>query len=125
MCQRWSAQPTIFASCGILGEVSSCALAVRPIEIDATAAFSFLFIGEVGRAEALKAIANSEMVVNHVQNDTDAEKMCSVDKGARIIRAAVKMCRRVKKDAIVSPAKVAAKLIDGHHLDKRDAQTCQ
>ncbi len=62
------------------------------------------------------------MVVDHVEDDADAEFMRAIHEAPEFIGPSIQPGRRIEIDAVVPPPEPANKVSDRHHLDKGDAQ---
>src|SRR5215472_18026438 len=62
------------------------------------------------------------MIIDHIEDDSDAQSMCAVDKTAEINGSTVKVGWREQTDAIVSPAEPTRKIRDWHQLDAGNAE---
>jgi len=67
----------------------------------------------------------SEVVVDHVEDDHQPQRVGAIDKRPRVVRRSVepRWCEQV--DAIVAPAETAREIGDGHDLKHRDAELRQ
>ncbi len=63
----------------------------------------------------------AKVVVNDVENYSQAERMRMVDEVAQIIRSSVQTRRREKIDAVVTPSEVSGEIRDRHDLYNGDA----
>src|SRR4051794_15830354 len=94
----------------------------RRFEIDGLAPICGELSGEILIGELFQVVAiGSEMVVNDIENGSDAEGVCLVDKAAKIVRSAVKPGRCEQVDAVVAPTPSAREVSDRHDLEGRDA----
>src|ERR1043166_500697 len=97
--------------------------AVRAVEIDRLAPFVLITIGEIALRKAFQVIAvRTEVVVDNVENDREAERMRAVDKGAEIVGPAIKTRRREQIDAVISPTEASGKIGDRHEFEAGDAE---
>src|SRR6202023_3396159 len=65
--------------------------AVRPVEIDGLTPFILVAVGEIAFGKALQVIpVRTEVVVDDVEDDGDAERVSAIDEAAEIVRPAVK-----------------------------------
>lgn len=62
----------------------------------------------------------AEVVVDDVENHSEAELVCAIDERAKVVRRAVQSGWRVRKHAVVTPAEPAGKLRDRHDFDGGD-----
>ena len=62
------------------------------------------------------------MVVNDVEDDTQADCVRMIDERAEVVGRAVQMCRRVREHTVVAPAETTRELRYGHQFDGRDAR---
>ena len=99
------------------------------IEIDRVAPIVFFFTGQIIVGINAEIISiGAEVVVNHVENYTQAQRVRAIHKGAQIVRRAIQMGRRKQVHAVVSPAKFSWEIRDRHHFDDSDSdarQLCQ
>src|SRR5262249_46273361 len=65
------------------------------------------------------------MVVNHVENYADVERVSPIDKRTHVVWRAVQLRRGEPMHAVVSPAKLARKRGHRHYLNERDADLAQ
>ena len=61
------------------------------------------------------------MIVDHIQNHTDSERMRGVHEPAKIVRVPVQMRWREHMHAVVAPSKPPRELCDGHYLEDRNS----
>jgi hypothetical protein len=99
---------------------------VRAVEIDRFAPLVLVAVGEVLLGEALQVISvGAEMVVDHVEDHAETERVCAVDEAAEIVRRAVEPRGREEVDAVVAPAEATGELRDGHQFEHGDAKLGQ
>ena len=92
------------------------------VEVDRLAPFIAMSVAGVGRRKLFEKIAGqSEMVVNHVQQHPDADRVRLIDESPQVVGRAVQPRRSIEIDSIISPPIAAGKIGDGHHLHQRDA----
>jgi hypothetical protein len=65
------------------------------------------------------------VVVDHIENDADAEGVCPVVERTKVGRRAVQSRRGVEVDAVISPAEPPGEVRHRHHLDHGDAKPRQ
>src|SRR4051812_20874486 len=83
----------------------------RRFEIDGLAPIGGELSGEILVRELLQVVAiGSEMVVNDIENGSDAQGMRLIDKAANIVRSAVKPGRSEQVDAVVAPTPSACEV---------------
>ena len=83
-------------------------------------------IGEIRRVELRQVCAlRTEVVVDDVEHDRDAERVRAIDEAAQIVRTAVRARRRIEAHAVVTPVALARKIRHRHQLDRRDAEVPQ
>ena len=75
-----------------------------------------------GRVEREVVTLGPEVVVDHVEEDHQAEAVRLVDQRLEVVGAAVGPGRRVGQDAVVAPVARARPLGDRHQLDRGDAE---
>src|SRR5690606_24714613 len=61
----------------------------------------------------------TEMVVDHIENDSDTMLMCCIDEAAHIIRPTIGMGRSKVIDPIVAPVAIPRELRHRHDLNHR------
>src|SRR6266566_9910021 len=78
------------------------------IEINRVAPVIFVLARQIIVGVNAKIIAvGAEVVVNHIENHAQAERMRVINEGAQIVRRAVQVCRRKKIDAVVTPPEIS------------------
>ena len=98
-------------------------LGVRPVEVDRLAPLGLAAVREVVFGELAEVVAvRAEVVIDHVEDDGEADTVGLVDEAAQIIRLAVETRRREHADAVVAPTEASGEVGDRHHLDARDAE---
>ena len=91
------------------------------VEIDGRAPVGGL-LAEVLRGEFGEVVAiGAEMIVDHVQDHAQAERVRSIDEAPKVVGRSIDMRGREPLDAIVAPAEPAGKFGDRHHFQNRDA----
>ena len=106
----------------VLNEQLAYRPAARRIKIDRLAPVGRMQIGEVLLGKSLEIVSvRTYVVINHVQNDTDAELVRSIDKSPHVVWPAVKRAGRIKIDAVVAPVEAARECSDWHHFHERYA----
>ncbi len=63
------------------------------------------------------------MVVNDIEQDADAARMCRIDEPPQVVGATVQMRWRKEVDTVVTPSKATFELRNGHQFDHRDTHT--
>ena len=102
---------------GIRGEIFAYRRGVRAIEVERVAPFVLVPIREVGlRVLAVHGPGRSEMVIDDVEDDAEPEVVGAINKGAEVVWSPIHVVRRVRKDAVVSPAESSRELGDRHHF---------
>ena len=95
----------------------------RRFEVDGLAPVVRVAPREVVAREVRQVIpVGPDVVVDHVEDDPEAERVRAIDERPQIVRRAIEPRRRIQVDAVVAPAEAAGKVGDGHHLDDRDAE---
>jgi len=64
----------------------------------------------------------AEVIVDDVEDDSEAELVCGIDEGAEIVGMPVNASGSVDGDAVVAPVAVAGEIADGHDLDGGGAE---
>ena len=82
-------------------------------------------VGEVWAERAQRLIAGAGVVVDDVENDTEALPMRSVDEARERLRPAVDRVRCGGVEPVISPATLAGERRDRHQLDRRHAQLAE
>src|SRR5207248_642135 len=96
---------------------------VLAVKIERLAPFAFVAVGEIILGKNSQIISvRTEVIVNDIENQTEARGVCLVRKAAEIIRVAVEARRREDIDAIVTPPKFPGELRDRHDFEHRDAE---
>jgi hypothetical protein len=62
------------------------------------------------------------VVIDHIEDDGQAEGMRPVHEAAEIVRRAVEARRREQVHAVIAPAEAAGEFRDRHQFEHRDAQ---
>src|SRR5206468_177341 len=97
-------------------------LANRPrtstVEVDRFSPFVLVAIGEICRRKLLEVVAvRTEVVVDNIEYDAEAQCMCAIDESAEVVGCAVEMSRRKQIDTVISPAKAAVEISYRHDLE--------
>src|SRR5579862_8341438 len=93
--------------------------AMLAIEVNGFAPFILVTVGEVSVREILEVISvGTEMVVNHVEDDTQAECVGTLDEAAEVIRPAVQARGSKQINPIIAPAEAARELGNRHHFNR-------
>ncbi len=106
-----------------IGEIE---IAHRPaivgVEIDGRAPIGDVLLGEVVVGELAQVIARrAKVVVDHIEDDGEAQAVGGLDEARACRRGAVLVRRGKQADAVIAPAEVAGEVGDGHDLDDGDA----
>src|SRR5437868_11953836 len=108
---------------GIGGEELAHRAAVGAVEVQRLAPLGLVARREVRGRELLEVIAvGPEVVVDDVENDTEAKTMGAVDKTPEVVGASIQARRRKQVDAVIAPAETARKVRQRHYLESGDAQ---
>ena len=95
---------------------------IRSVEIDGITPIVRIPAPEIMIGEDAEIIpVGAEVVVNDVENYSQAERMRVVDEVAQIIRSSVQTRRREKIDAVVTPPEVSGEIRNRHDFDNGDA----
>src|SRR6185369_9414691 len=82
--------------------------AVRIFEVERLAPIVGVAVGEVVIGKLFQVVAvRAEMVVDHVENDAETERVGAVDEAAQVVRIAIEMVGSEEADAVVAPAEGA------------------
>src|SRR5262245_38839203 len=108
---------------GILGDELAHRLRVRPIEVECVSPLGVMLVRQIRSRELRRVVSTgTKVVVDTIENNTQAERVRLIDERAKVIWASIKLSRREPVDAVVSPAELAGKSGDRHHLQCCDAQ---
>src|SRR5688500_5107679 len=95
---------------------------IGSIEVNRGAPIGVIAIGKkVLRKLAQIVSVRSQMVVHHIENHAQTQRMRAINKSTKVIGAAIESRRRKEIYAIVAPAETARKIGDRHYLDQGDA----
>src|SRR5436190_16797203 len=109
----------------VVDEEPAHVVAARPVEIERESPRRFVAIGEV-RTELGEVVSfRTEVVVDHVEENRETALMTGIDESLERARTAVRILRRVRIRAIVSPVARAGKLRDRKQLDRGNAEVAQ
>ncbi len=93
------------------------------VEMDRPAPLVRVQVGEVAGRELIEVVAvGAKVVVDHVEDDGEAELVRAVDEPAEVVRLAVETGGSEQVDTVVAPAEPPRELGDRHHLQQRDAE---
>src|SRR5437660_10179432 len=96
------------------------------IEVYRLAPFVLVTVREIMLRKLLQIIPiRPEVIVNHIENDTEAQPMRSIYERAKIIGRAIEPSWREQIDSIIPPTKSARELGDRHHLKHRNSEPGQ
>src|SRR5262245_35121049 len=99
---------------------------IGPVEIERFAPVGGMAVGKIIRRKIFQVVScGSSMIVNDVQNDAQAESMRKIDKGAKIIGAAVESGRSEKIDTVIAPSEAAIEIVNRHDFQDGYSQTLQ
>ena len=91
------------------------------VEVDGRAPVRGL-LAEVLRGEFGEVVAvGAEMIVDHVQDHAQAERMRSIHEAAKVVGRSIDMRGREPLHAVVTPAEAAGKFGHRHHFQNGDA----
>ena len=71
------------------------------------------------------ASVGTEVVVNHVEDHAEPQRVCPVDEPAHVVRFAIIVMWSEQVHSVVSPAERAGELGDRHDLDHSDPKLDQ
>src|SRR5688572_26869927 len=92
------------------------------VHVDARSPWSRVALREEGLGIGMEIVSRrAEVIVDHVEEDHDAERVRTVDKALQVVGAAISSIRRVRQDTVITPVPAPGELADGHELDGRDA----
>ena len=101
-------------------------LCARTVEVQRLAPIVSVAVGEVLGREARQIVAvRPEVVVDRVEDDSQATRVRGVDEGAHLVRPAVEPGRREPVHPVIAPAEVAREVGNRHQLNGRDAERPQ
>lgn len=107
---------------GVGGEVLADRSRLLAVKVDGVGPLVLVPGREVRiRERAQGAPRRAEVVVDHVQDDSQPRAGRAVDEDTEVVRRPVQARGREGKDAVVAPAEAACKLADRHDLHDRDA----
>ena len=93
------------------------------VKIQRIAPFIPVALAEVMWSELRQVVSvRPEMVIDHIENDTQAEGMRAINETAKVVRLAVEPRWREKIYSVVTPTVTARKVGDGHDFEHRDAE---
>src|SRR2546426_5113129 len=96
-------------------------VAVRIVEIQGRTPRCLIAVCKV-RPKLREVISfRANVVVNHIEHDSETALMAGIHKSLEASRAAVRILNGEGKNAVVSPVPAARELSDRHQLDRRDA----
>src|SRR5262245_42482765 len=99
---------------------------IWPVEIERFAPVGRIAVCKIIRRKIFQIVSRgSSMIVNDVQNDAQTESMRKIDKGAKIVWAAVESGRSEKIDAVVAPSEAAVEIVNRHDFQDGYSQTLQ
>src|SRR5262245_16154992 len=99
---------------------------IGPVEIERFAPVRGIAVGKIIRRKIFQVVScGSGMIVNNVKNDAQAEPMRKIDKGAKIVGAAVESGRSEKIDAVIAPSETAVEIVNRHDFQDGYSQTLQ
>src|SRR5690242_3198023 len=91
---------------GIGGEELADWPAIAIIKVDRPSPFVLVAVGKIVLGEMMQIIAvGTEVVVDDIQNDGDAQIVRAIDKGTQVIRMPIKAGGSEEIHAVVTPAK--------------------
>ena len=82
-------------------------------------------VGEVGAEAAERLVPRPDVVVDDVQEDAEARSVGRVHEAGELLRAAVRLVRRGRVEAVVAPAAPPGERRDGHQLDRGHPEVAQ
>ncbi len=89
--------------------------AVTPVGV---MALREIVAGERGEVVSVRA----QVVVDHVENDADPERVRGVDEAPEVVGPTVEARRSVEVHPVVAPPELSGEVGDRHHLDDRDSE---
>src|SRR2546425_3450471 len=111
---------------GILDKEIPYAGTVFSIEIDGRPPSRSMPAGKEGRVECAQIIAfRTQMVVDHVENDCQAETVSRIHEVGQLLGPAVTARRCEQSNAVIAPIALAGKIADRHQLDGRHSEFYQ
>ena len=93
--------------------------------VDRVAPERLVAVGEVGAERAERLVPRADVVVDDVEDHAETCGVRGVDEAREPLRAAVRLVRGVRVEAVVPPATLAGERRDRHQLDRRDAELAQ
>jgi hypothetical protein len=110
---------------GIVQEVGSDLVAVRPVEVDRFTPGGAVMVREVGPEVPEVVPLRAEVVVDDIQEDREPTIVAGVNQPLQPVRSAVAGLDREGVDAVVAPIPLPRELGHGHDLKCCDAQVDQ
>ena len=108
---------------GIANHELARAVRVRAVEVQRRAPIVFVYVGEIVlRERSQHAASRTDMIVDDVKDDSDANPVSVVDKRSEIVRRAIEPRRREPVDAVIAPAEPPNEIVNRHHFDDGDAE---
>ena len=90
-------------------------ITVWAVKIQRIAPGSFVPVTTDFREIPWKVIAlRSEVVVDHIEEDHEAQRMGMVDECLQLIRCSIRRVRRVEKNTVVAPITIAREVGEAH-----------
>lgn len=111
---------------GVLRDELAHARAAVAVEVDRLSPVVLIAVGEVVRTEAAEIIAvRPEVVVDHVQDHRQPDRVGGIDQALEGIVVAVAVEGRIRAHAVVAPVPASGKLVHRHDLQDGDPQIAQ
>ena len=108
---------------GIADHKIAWAVRVRPVEVQRCTPIVLVDVGEIMLRERVQHVASrTDMIVDDVKDDPDANPVSMVDKRSEIVGCAIEPRRREPVDAVVAPAEPPNEVVNWHHFDDGDAE---
>ncbi len=110
----------------VLDHVVAHRFAMRPVEIDSGAPGAVVGFRIVIRTEGgLIRAVRSQVVVDDIQIDRDAQTMRVIDEAAQIVRRSIAARGSERRDAVVAPVPAAREIGDRHEFHRGYAEVLQ
>src|SRR5262249_5989233 len=101
-------------------------LTSKSIEVNRLSPFVLISVGEVIWRKSIQIIPiGTEMIINDVQDHSQAQDMCLIYEGPKIVRLTIQPCRGKQVNPVISPTKPAGKFRDRHNFEQCHSQPSQ
>lgn len=110
---------------GAVAEVGAHLVRAGRVQVHGGAPGGLVRVREVRSERGELVAGGAQVVVDHVQDDTEAQFMCPVHEPLQRLRPAVRLVHRPRRDPVVPPAVPTGEGAQRHQLDVGDAQFLQ